>query len=127
MSELGLVLSVTLVRSAENRADALSRVPRDWVHSDLSPAAPETAAGCGAAETDSAVSSLGDSALSPVTAAEGAENRAACAGSERICRVHTKFAQNAISSQLVGIHLMRIIPVTIPYHSPQFQYLPNMI
>ena len=83
VSELGLVLSVTLVRSAENRADALSRVPRDWVHSDSSPAAPETAAGCGAAETDSAVSSLGDSASSPVTAAEGAENRAACAGSER--------------------------------------------
>ena len=80
VSELGLALSVTLVRSAANRADALSRVPRDWVHGDSSPATSETAVGCGVVETGTAVSSPGDSASGPVTAAEGAGNRVASAG-----------------------------------------------
>lgn len=34
VNELGLVLSVTLVKSTENRADSLTRVPEEWVRSD---------------------------------------------------------------------------------------------
>ena len=33
-AELGLSLSVVLVRSADNRADALTRVPREWLSSE---------------------------------------------------------------------------------------------
>ena len=34
VTELKLVMSVTLVRSSENRADALTRVPEEWVRGD---------------------------------------------------------------------------------------------
>lgn len=34
LTELGLVLSVTLVHSPENRADTLDRISEDWMLSD---------------------------------------------------------------------------------------------
>ena len=66
VDELGLHVTVTLVRSAENPADALTRVPKDWLRdgmtSDDAIGAEEVgilsetaaAAACGAADSDSA-------------------------------------------------------------------------
>ena len=51
VDELSLTLSVTLVRSAENRADALTRVPAEWLRDARGaaegPAAAAAAAPCG--------------------------------------------------------------------------------
>ena len=47
VSELELSLTVSLVRSAENHADVVSRVPRDWVRDDSSAAAVGNIASCG--------------------------------------------------------------------------------
>ena len=45
MEEMSLTLSVTLVRSADNRADALTRVPREWLRgADDEPSAVAAAA-----------------------------------------------------------------------------------
>ena len=57
VTELELVLSVTLVRSAENHADALTRVPEEWVRSDKDELAVGAAAVGG---QDSAVASVAD-------------------------------------------------------------------
>ena len=39
VEELSLMVSVTLVRSSENRADALTRVPREWLRDNFAAAA----------------------------------------------------------------------------------------
>ena len=44
VTELDISLTVSLVRSAQNRADILTRVPSEWVREDGLPAGPMTAA-----------------------------------------------------------------------------------
>ncbi|XP_043199882.1 uncharacterized protein LOC122369303 [Amphibalanus amphitrite] len=80
VDELELSLSVTLVRSAANRADELTRVPKDWVRDESSPAATETMAGCEAAANGLALpNSDDDSSGSAVL--RGGDQVAAAGGS----------------------------------------------
>ncbi|XP_045104967.1 uncharacterized protein LOC123500329 [Portunus trituberculatus] len=63
VTELELVMSVTLVRSSENRADALTRVPGEWVRGDKDGSAVSVAAVAAAAAAssrDSSVASVAD-------------------------------------------------------------------
>ncbi|XP_045124573.1 uncharacterized protein LOC123512301 [Portunus trituberculatus] len=63
VTELELVMSVTLVRSSENRADALTRVPGEWVRGDKDGSAVSVAAvaaASAASSRDSSVASVAD-------------------------------------------------------------------
>ncbi|XP_045113342.1 uncharacterized protein LOC123505752 [Portunus trituberculatus] len=63
VTELELVMSVTLVRSSENRADALTRVPVEWVRGDKDGSAVSVAAvaaASAASSRDSSVASVAD-------------------------------------------------------------------
>ncbi|XP_045101323.1 uncharacterized protein LOC123498225 [Portunus trituberculatus] len=58
VTELELVMSVTLVRSSENRADALTRVPGEWVRGDKDGSAVSVAAVAAASAASSRYSSV---------------------------------------------------------------------